>query len=273
MATVAKKEPHAEETNTRYSAKLYADDYWFNRAALAYVGLVNKQNINAVKREISTCVARGLTDSGITNSIIHKYWNKQPRYDSANRGNRRADEITELLGGLVRVNKYVDFGCGDRTITEAVGRSFGLNREDIYGVDLFDSKSNGSIFIKSTRDLPDNSVDLVTAFVSLHHVIDQEAQIKDFARIIKPSGAIIIREHDLEKDSLMFEYLQLIHIISAVWDTEGALGDILRDVKYRPHYEWNLMFTRAGFDLKTLKRTDPHIQNPQGLYYCLFLPR
>lgn len=270
MATIAKQIPHAEETNTRHLARLAADEWWFGRAALAYVGLIDKTALAAVKREIKAGVARGLSDSGITNAIVAKYWNKQPRGESTGRGAYRAQEIAPLVTGTVK--RYLDFGCGDRTITEAVGRYYGLPREDIIGVDLFDSGAAGSVFYPNTTEIASGTIDLITAFVSLHHVENQPAQIAEFARLLAPGGTIVIREHDLARqtDTLMFDYLQHIHIVAAVWDTEGALADILRGTTYRSQYEWTELFARAGLEQITLKRPDPKVANPQGLYYASY---
>jgi SAM-dependent methyltransferase len=271
MATIAKTIPHAEETNTRHLARLSADDWWFGRAALAYVGIIEKTDLAAVKREIKAGVARGLSDSGITNAIVTKFWNKQPRGESSGRGAYRAGEIAPFV--TAPVARYLDFGCGDRTITEAVGRYYGLDRENIIGVDLFDSGATGSIFYNTTAEIPSGRVDLITAFVSLHHVADQAAQIAEFARILAPGGTIVIREHDasyLHSGALMFDYLQHIHIVAAVWDTEGALADILRGTTYRPQYEWTELFARAGLTQVAIKRPDPKLPNPQGLYYASY---
>jgi len=271
MATIAKTIPHAEETNTHHLARLTADEWWFGRAALAYVGIVDKTVLSDVKREIKAGVGRGLSDSGITNAIIVKFWNKQPRGDSSGRGAYRAQEIAPLI--TTRVGKYLDFGCGDRTITEAVGHYYGLDRNNIIGVDLFDSGSAGSLFYNTTKEIPSGSIDLITAFVSLHHVEKQPEQIAEFARILCPGGTIVIREHDLAKNinSPMFDYLQHIHIVAAVWDTEGALADILRGTTYRSQYEWTELFARAKFNQAILKRPDPKLPNPQGLYYCSYV--
>lgn len=270
MATVAKQIPHAEETHTRHLARLAADEWWFGRAALAYVGIVDKTALAAVKREIKAGAARGLSDSGITNAIVTKYWNKQPRGESSGRGVYRAQEIAPFVGGVV--TRYLDFGCGDRTITEAVGRYYGLDRGAIIGVDLFDSGAAGSLFYHTTAEIPSGTIDLITAFVSLHHVQDQQAQIAEFARLLAPNGTIVIREHDLAKDmhELMFDYLQHIHIVAAVWDTEGALADILRGATYRSQYEWTELFAYAGLEQIALKRPDPKVANPQGLYYASY---
>jgi len=268
MATIAKTIPHVEETNTRHLAQLYESKWWFGRAVLAYASLVDRHKLAAVREEIIAGIGRGLSDSGITNAILARYWNKEKRSKNT-RGSYRAIEIAPLIRHAV--NAYVDFGCGDRTITEAVGKYYGLVRENIIGVDIFDSGSPGSIFVNTTREIAGGSINLITAFVSLHHVADQEEQIAEFARILRPGGTVVIREHDLSDDKYMFNYLQHIHIVAAVWDTEGSLPEILRTTTYRPQYVWTTMFMRAGFKFNEIKRTDPEIPNPQGLYYCAFV--
>jgi hypothetical protein len=46
----------------------------------------------------------------------------------------RSETARKLIGEL-KVTKYVDYGCGDGSITQEIGESLGLLRENIIGID------------------------------------------------------------------------------------------------------------------------------------------
>lgn len=52
--------------------------------------------------------------------------------------------------------------------------------------------NKGVCFVSSTKDLDDNSFDLITMWHVLEHVIDLEEQITELKRILKSTGTIII---------------------------------------------------------------------------------
>lgn len=42
----------------------------------------------------------------------------------------------------------------------------------------------------------DNKFDLIVTLMTLHHIKNVEQVLREFRRILKPGGCIIIREHD-----------------------------------------------------------------------------
>lgn len=93
--------------------------------------------------------------------------------------------------------RYLDFGCGDGTISREFGRL--VSAGETHGVDVLE-KSSPDIRYQRVADgklpYPDGHFDLITAFVSLHHVKDVGAAVAELHRVCKPGGHLLIKEHD-----------------------------------------------------------------------------
>lgn len=94
----------------------------------------------------------------------------------------------------------VALGCarGDDVVSlnRSIGRVIAIEpamawwRDDIFGIPAQYMSPN----ISGKIDLDDKSVDLVVAFGCLHHVANVEFIMREFARILKPGGWMVIRE-------------------------------------------------------------------------------
>jgi ubiquinone/menaquinone biosynthesis C-methylase UbiE len=78
----------------------------------------------------------------------------------------------------------------------------------------------------ASMDLPDNSVDMILCHQTLHHIVDQVSAVKEFYRVLKPGGVLLMAEscrkfihslyvrlffrhpNDVQKTDI--EYLQLL---------------------------------------------------------------
>lgn len=102
--------------------------------------------------------------------------------------------------------KYLDIGCGDGRKTLIFSNIFKINIENVNGTDIenwgpykknkkfdFDFKL---ILKNGTLDYPDNSFDIITCFLTLHHIQNIDLMINEIYRILKPNGQLIIIEHD-----------------------------------------------------------------------------
>lgn len=172
------------------------------------------------------------------------------------------------------VRTYLDYGCGDGTITQSIGKQLSIPQGCVYGVDIHAvGNPNINYICGNTTNLAAASIDLVTAFVSLHHVSDVSAVTAEIYRILRPGGAFIIREHDFNYTVEMLSYLHLIHAFVAVRDYGDCdIGAITSRINYRSLRDWNYIIAMNGFVLsKTIKYTG---NNPQGLYHaCYIKPR
>lgn len=192
--------------------------------------MVTKQDDEAVYQFLRTATdskekIRGLTDA-------EKAW-------SLKRGKKRADEIFKAckfadldVDTNMSTKSYLDIGCGDGSITIALGRLIcggddnASNR--IHGIDYLERESKlqhtGFTFHgqNSLAKLPfkDGSQDVVTCLQVLHHSSNIAHTLNEINRVLKPGGILIIREHDTDGPE-----------IEALCDIEHGLWRVLRQTR------------------------------------------
>lgn len=101
------------------------------------------------------------------------------------------------------INKYVDIGCGSGIVLAAFKRRF--NIRDAICADVEDNRETAYKsfpFIKIEPDtsipIPDSSVNLVTLFHVVHHMMDDvRGRVIDIARMLKPGGMLLVKDHDV----------------------------------------------------------------------------
>ncbi len=120
------------------------------------------------------------------------------RWHSRSHVGARRDKLTNAIVELApkRVESMLDVGCGDGTMTRAVADKLGAH--DVHGVDI---KIRPGLAIDVVeydgKSLPfdDARFDLVTIVDVLHHCQDLEAVFSEIMRVVKPDGAVIIKDH------------------------------------------------------------------------------
>lgn len=102
--------------------------------------------------------------------------------------------------------KYLDVGCGDGFKTNLFAQIFQIKESNIHGCDIntWGPYSNKKMFkfdftfIENDKlNYDDKSFDLVTCFLTLHHIKNFDVMINEMYRILKKDGILIIIEHDL----------------------------------------------------------------------------
>ncbi|CAF1547440.1 unnamed protein product [Adineta ricciae] len=208
-----------------------------------------------------------------------------------------------------QIKAYFDLGCNTGVITAALGAYLGLKKENIFGGDVYPVENDHVTFIpmhesEGIINLPDDRVDLVTCLVTLHHITHIDSILVELARIIRPGGYLILREHDCRMErSLLVKYLNFIHAIrmypfnGAFFDCSGnhhdqrhceldvnkisethawhqKKADILdhtKSIRYHTRDEWKDHLKRAGFGLHgTLEVDTTKCLNPQNVFYALY---
>lgn len=178
------------------------------------------------------------------------------------RANARVRDLSSF--NIKNVKKYVDIGCGNGVITEAIGRNvLKLEKSDIIGTDISfwaghnhaSEVSEGITFIEmkdpSKLDIESNSIDLVTTFMALHHMSDeiQTNIINEIRRILKPGGLLLIREHDCP-NKLISSMINIEHALYEVVLEKLSDAKTFQDTfvgQYRPIRSWTTMFSDMGF--------------------------
>ncbi|UJR30040.1 hypothetical protein I4U23_017585 [Adineta vaga] len=200
------------------------------------------------------------------------------------------------------IQSYFDFGCGDGVITAAVGHCLNLSKENIFGADVYSNGSPEITFIKLNENqsgikLPENHVDLITSFVTFHHVSNVEETCIELARILRSEGYLILREHDCKTEySLSTKYLNFVHAImmiagvgefadssknrvtknqldnAADWEEQKwYIIQYAKTIHYRTGDDWRMMLENVGFHHRaTLSYGGDGSRNPQNLFYAVY---
>ena len=128
-----------------------------------------------------------------------------PLYDSTRLGRHArwlaADVLAEVEGR--RPKSLLDVGCGTGALLEAAAAA--LPGARLYGIDLspqmiaIAQRRLGQMAVVTVADaetlpLPDSAADAVTCVASFHHYPHPDAALREFRRVIRPGGSLILAE-------------------------------------------------------------------------------
>ncbi|CAF2071331.1 unnamed protein product [Rotaria magnacalcarata] len=217
--------------------------------------------------------------------------------------------INRHLQDLKVIFEFSSNCCDDGTITAGIGDYLGLSKENIFGGDVYEEQNEQITHVKinekqSTIDLPSDRVDLITSFVTFHHIDQLESTLSELVRILRPGGYLIVREHDCKNEhALRAKYLNFIHAIMMIakvgefansssnhntknenashedyenntntWLTQKSfIIEYTRSIHYRTCAEWQQQFESAGFHhCATLSYGADGSNNPQKLFYAVY---
>lgn len=123
------------------------------------------------------------------------------------RTSERLMHLTKLLDRQHKIYTLLDIGCGNAELTIEIAKEYKVSQ--IYGADIYTHdkfiKADQVIYkqvIDNQLDIKDNSVDLITCFMSIHHFVNFEAMMNEICRVMKPNGYLFIREHDVPENDI-----------------------------------------------------------------------
>ncbi|MFZ6010609.1 MAG: class I SAM-dependent methyltransferase [Bacteroidota bacterium] len=176
-----------------------------------------------------------------------------------------ARQVLTLLGDKTMINGYLEIGSTGRYISELrkhiklSGKVFLTN--DIAPnnslADIFERAQLGKIgyFIPlnnyqpiSSTAIPDESIDLVTCHIGLHHCPHEllDGYIKSIHRILRRGGLFIMRDHDV-KTPEMATFVSLVHTVfnlglNVNWETDHGEFKSFKSID-----EWIKVISAYGF--------------------------
>ncbi|KAL4460014.1 hypothetical protein ABPG74_003540 [Tetrahymena malaccensis] len=192
---------------------------------------------------------------------------------------RRQEDRLKMLTSVLspdtaNINGYLDMGCGNCEITAQIGKVYGAKYIvgcDIYSEDQFvrpaDTPSNTSFtYIANKKDslqpVKDQSLNLITCFMVLHHIENLDTNLKELQRVIIDGGYLYIREHDVPEENIELDkYLRYKH---------ERFDDCGQYMKFWGKKELRNKLSQFGFVHKSDSLYEDDRPNRQKVYHSLF---
>jgi ubiquinone/menaquinone biosynthesis C-methylase UbiE len=189
----------------------------------------------------------------------------------------RANTVNHIIKNIkydtTTIRRIADIGCGNGDIVMEIGRNLGVSRKNTIGLDTHISVKYPITYIQVDESqaypVPDESIDLITVFVTLHHIQNPD-HIESIKRMLKPGGLLIIREHDSEDDPLLHIYLDVIHAVSEIIGKGVTYEAFLQEYRARFLSRNELEKIFADFHQVFYSTYDCEC-NPQRLYHMAFI--
>lgn len=181
--------------------------------------------------------------------------------DRAQCVSRRLDQVLGILGDF-HPTSYVDIGCGYGDITRGLQDSWGLPKSKVTGLEVcippgVDPQFKLLKFDGKHLPIPNESTDLVSLFVVLHHTEDPLQTLKEAYRILKPGGHLVVRELDAPNKKTQLFNSVMDHMFYEVYT---PCPDVPIPDNYLGVEDWEQLFWQAGFLID--KITFPEPTNP-----------
>lgn len=233
------------------------------------------KNLDGIGRR---AIKNNITDINAVGEML-KILKQNPTQLETNSQKRLSDRKSQLceLIGDAKICKYLDYGCGDASITKEVSNVLKILPENTFAVDILSPEK-----LAATPNLDDinylsadefmqksPTVNLVTAFMSLHHVGQPRQTVERIHQTLDLDGLLIIREHNFDGSPEMLSFLHLVHIFNDLKiDGHCDLKVLEDETIYRSKSQWGELIKNAGFTF--IKETNYVSNNPQGIYHALY---
>lgn len=182
-----------------------------------------------------------------------------------NRGAKLSQQFVQLVPGKVSVETLLDVGCGKGLVTRELAHDLHLSPSKAYGIDIAKHPSvmdDRFTFLQVTDgkwNISDSSIDLLTLNMVLHHCKEPNIIFSEARRVLKPSGVMILRDHDAVEPH-----------VAVIADTIESIMDRIRgefrpleaaQANYYPATTWMRLVENCGFriaDFQESNKEDPY---------------
>ena len=188
-----------------------------------------------------------------------------------------SEEVLTLLGARTNINGYLEIGSTGRYISE-LRDHIELSGEVYLSNDIAPDNSIADIFERgqirkigtffkltyqpiSPDEIPDESLDLVTCHIGLHHCHPEllDGYLKSIARVLRKGGLFILRDHNVGTPE-MSTFVSLVHTVfnlglNISWETDQSEFKSFKSID-----EWSKIISSYGFkDMgeRILQHNDP----------------
>lgn len=127
--------------------------------------------------------------------------------------------VKRHLGKMPAKPNYLDLGGKEGGITLAFAELINTNKIHVVEVDKYDTPGIKYHIVDDGGEykLPykDNSFDVISAFMVLHHIKNLPSMLSEVSRILKPGGRFIVADHDCwdAYDAMLIDIEHLIYMV------------------------------------------------------------
>ncbi len=221
-------------------------------------------------------------------TALRKFARSTPKID--NRGKNRAKDVYQIsrtepkmFSKISRDYKYIDFGGGDGAITNALREQLDLTTDQAICLDIdtwFDNKVEKKFPVSyrtaqesGQLEFKDEEFDFITAFQSLHHIVDIDLKLSELARITRKGGYLLIREHDMDcqHTKMLIDIEHFLYEMTLKPKPNENFIDSY-DAWYKSKYQWTNSLSRFGYVYCRNVRypNTKRCKNPTKYYYALY---
>lgn len=259
-----------------------------NQLIKKFVFGINKKKIS----NLYNLIKKHRPDNEISSYIISlkKQYNKtQNKMNSKKRASKFATEWFKVLNKSIEIINdqfnYLDVGCNNGEITVKLGQLLNLKENQIHGIDVAQFTYQKIVPIKGFiykeydgYNIPYNneSFNMITCSMVLHHVEFQYILINEIVRILKPNGILMIKESDIYEVEL--EWLLFFeHLFYDMYDYNITYEHFKKNYYQNPLSKKKLADILSNYGLKKIKIRDKKnilarldVYNPTKHYYALY---
>jgi 2-polyprenyl-3-methyl-5-hydroxy-6-metoxy-1,4-benzoquinol methylase len=164
----------------------------------------------------------------------------------------------------MRTWTYLDVGCGDGTITDEITKAITCARTIATDIE---SPHSGYLRIVDDRiPFETGAADFVTCFMTLHHLENFDAMMREISRTMKLGAYLYVRDHNV-KTTEQSTYIDFIHLLHSVHN-HGQRKHM--HMRYTSKEELTHSICSYGFSMVTSEDVYLSIYNPQMIYHALF---
>jgi ubiquinone/menaquinone biosynthesis C-methylase UbiE len=198
---------------------MYNEIKTYLQIPFVYNLIFNVLNYNFNNKKMTIEFLNNLEDSLEINDLkkIHSYIknNKTEYKTEEERVCNKINEITKLIPEM-DYKSILDMGCGNGHILNRLNNFYQIKNKNSYGIDTVDYSDfcdfNYLSYNNGVIPLEDNTIDLITCLMVLHHTQNPEYYIREIKRVLKVGKKLIIREtdgynQDLVKFNVCMEFI------------------------------------------------------------------
>lgn len=221
----------------------------------------------------------------IRNDQRKKHNTKDNKYNKYNKNNNHQTPYVSELERVVKdllsdydIKTVLDVGTGDGAKIYDINKQLNLPIENVKCIDVEgEAYYNENEIIQASKrctfqkydgitiPFADNSFDLVTILMVLHHVPELTNIIAEIKRVVTIGGCVFIKEHDANENTI--SYLHVLHWMYC-WKKLVSTTDAINLYQnYMSADTIAKLFEQAGF--KSIKKHNTN--NYTGDYYKLFV--